>query len=271
MIGFGGSDFYYVNAGADRVIEAPGGGRDWVMLGRLALGAGQAVEILSTDNQLGTAAINLTGNEFANEISGNAAANILNGGGGPDRLFGYKGGDQLTGGYGADLWMGLSATTLLRRTASRPAIFFSSRCLQRCRSYRRFRSMGSTGSPSGTPFSTVRTLPVRCSRACSSRARRPTIPATASSTTLRPAGSPMTATATPPVERRISRLLPRTSPDEQRFLHLRISRTPSEFGGRFTLARKSRGSGIGRHRDQGAPHGGQAVLAAWPPIEAEGE
>ena len=51
------------------------------------------VELLSAIDPASTAAINLTGNEFANRIYGNAGANILIGGGGADMLFGCGGND----------------------------------------------------------------------------------------------------------------------------------------------------------------------------------
>ena len=48
---------------------------------------------LSTASFGGTAAINLTGNELAQELYGNAGGNILNGGGGADYLIGGGGAD----------------------------------------------------------------------------------------------------------------------------------------------------------------------------------
>ena len=58
-----------------------------------ALAAGASIELMSTDNNAGTAAINLTGNELANILVGNAGANVLNGGGGADILLGLGGND----------------------------------------------------------------------------------------------------------------------------------------------------------------------------------
>ena len=57
-------------------------------------GAGVQVERLTTDNNSGTAAINLTGNELANLIYGNNGANVLDGKGGADLLTGLGGADS---------------------------------------------------------------------------------------------------------------------------------------------------------------------------------
>ena len=76
-----------------------------------ALAAGVSVETLTTTNQAGVGAIDLTGNEFDNRIEGNDGANVLtgNGGhrpldrlGGTDTLNGGTGNDQLDGGAGID-------------------------------------------------------------------------------------------------------------------------------------------------------------------------
>jgi serralysin len=94
LYGNGGNDTYYVNVAGDQVFEAAAGGADTVYTGvSYALGLGQEVETLATTNAAGTAAINLTGNEFANVLIGNAGANILNGGAGSDRLYGNGGSD----------------------------------------------------------------------------------------------------------------------------------------------------------------------------------
>ena len=93
-----GNDTYYVNSASDIVTgETSSNGND-VVYARVsyALGSGSSVriEVLSTDSLAGTAAINLTGNEFAQEIDGNAGNNFLNGGGGADVLVGFGGDDQ---------------------------------------------------------------------------------------------------------------------------------------------------------------------------------
>ena len=76
--GLAGNDIYLVRDSGDRVLETVGGGADEVHADvSFALEAGQEIEVLRTDNHAGTAARNLTGNEFAQEIIGNAGANLL--------------------------------------------------------------------------------------------------------------------------------------------------------------------------------------------------
>ncbi|MER8825463.1 calcium-binding protein [Mesorhizobium sp. M0817] len=94
MIGYGGNDTYYVEDVRDKEIEAVGGGADKVLASvSHALTAGSEIELFATNNASGTAALNLTGNGFAQAIQGNAGANILNGGGGADTMTGYGGND----------------------------------------------------------------------------------------------------------------------------------------------------------------------------------
>ena len=78
----------------DIVVEFAGGGFDSVYaVDSYALAAGSEVELLSAIDPASTAAMNLTGNEFANRIYGNAGVNVLIGGGGADILFGGGGND----------------------------------------------------------------------------------------------------------------------------------------------------------------------------------
>src|SRR5262245_18104782 len=112
MTGGTGNDLYYVDNAGDQVFEDIGGGNDRVLSSvDYTLAAGQEIELLTTNAvgvapSLGTAPINLTGNEFAQTIEGNAAANVLNGAGGDDVLYGFDGNDTLIGGLGADLTFG---------------------------------------------------------------------------------------------------------------------------------------------------------------------
>jgi len=94
MYGHAGNDIFYVDDALDAVIEAGGGGSDWVNANvSYTLAAGLEVELLTTFGSATTNVINLTGNEFANTLVGNAAANILNGKGGADSMWGYAGND----------------------------------------------------------------------------------------------------------------------------------------------------------------------------------
>jgi Ca2+-binding RTX toxin-like protein len=94
LYGYAGDDIFLIDSGADRVFEAAGQGTDTVRSSvSYTLAKGQSIEVLSTSDQAGTAALNLTGNEIANTIRGNAGANTLNGGGGADQLYGYGGND----------------------------------------------------------------------------------------------------------------------------------------------------------------------------------
>jgi Ca2+-binding RTX toxin-like protein len=96
MTGGDGSDTYRVDEATDRVFEGLTGDQDRVIASvSYRLAAGQQIERLQTADALGTQAIGLTGNEFANIITGNEGANVLNG---------ADGGDDLTGGGGNDVY-----------------------------------------------------------------------------------------------------------------------------------------------------------------------
>ncbi|GJE19528.1 cadherin-like domain-containing protein [Methylobacterium marchantiae] len=94
LYGRGGNDSYIIDHAGDRVVEAVDGGIDTVLTSvSYALLPGQEIETLRTTNNAGTAAINLTGNNFVNKLVGNDGANVLNGGGGADQLYGRAGAD----------------------------------------------------------------------------------------------------------------------------------------------------------------------------------
>jgi Ca2+-binding RTX toxin-like protein len=95
LVGWGGNDTYLVFGGGEIVVENAGSGRDVVYstVGYV-LAAGTSVEALSTDSIIGTNAIDLTGNELAQEVYGNNGANTLNGGAGGDYLAGFGGADN---------------------------------------------------------------------------------------------------------------------------------------------------------------------------------
>jgi Ca2+-binding RTX toxin-like protein len=94
MVGYNGNDTYYVDNAGDYVAEAAGKGYDAVYTTTsYALAAGQEVEWLSTAVNASTAALNLSGNEFAQYLVGNDGANVLNGLGGADVMIGLNGSD----------------------------------------------------------------------------------------------------------------------------------------------------------------------------------
>jgi Ca2+-binding RTX toxin-like protein len=94
-IGGAGDDTHIVNDPGDLVGEAAGEGTADRVFASVSyvLSGDSHVEILSTNSNVGTGAIGLTGNGFANSLLGNAGANLLNGGGGSDRLNGLGGND----------------------------------------------------------------------------------------------------------------------------------------------------------------------------------
>ena len=94
LIGGTESDVYYVEDATDTIVERVGEGNDSVYtIVNYALTPGAEVEYLSIQNLFDTTAINLTGNEFANQIVGNQGPNQIAGGPGPDRLYGNAGND----------------------------------------------------------------------------------------------------------------------------------------------------------------------------------
>ncbi len=94
LVGGGGDDTYYILGGNELLYEAASGGRDTAYaFVSYTLTGGAEVEILSTNSIGGTAAIDLTGNEFGQEVDGNDGVNTLDGKGGNDLLVGFGGAD----------------------------------------------------------------------------------------------------------------------------------------------------------------------------------
>lgn len=90
MEGGAGNDSYYVDNAGDVVVEAVGGGTDWVY-STVTHTLSANVENLDLD---GAGAINGTGNDLANIMFGNDANNVLNGKGGVDTMTGWLGNDS---------------------------------------------------------------------------------------------------------------------------------------------------------------------------------
>jgi Ca2+-binding RTX toxin-like protein len=90
MTGGGGNDSYHVDNAGDTVVEAAGGGTDWVY-STVNHTLSANVENLDLD---GAAAINGTGNELANTIWGNDANNVIDGKAGVDTMAGRGGNDS---------------------------------------------------------------------------------------------------------------------------------------------------------------------------------
>ena len=95
IIGGAGDDDFYVQTGdgADIIVEYAGQGNDRILSSiSYSLVANSEIETLSTDANVGTVAINLTGSDLANVIIGNKGVNVLDGRSGNDTLYGLLGG-----------------------------------------------------------------------------------------------------------------------------------------------------------------------------------
>jgi Ca2+-binding RTX toxin-like protein len=90
LIGGAGNDIYVVDSAGDIIVEAAGGGVDLVRSTVSFSLTDREVENLTLE---GGAAIDATGNRFANTLVGNAGANRLDGRGGADRMAGGRGDD----------------------------------------------------------------------------------------------------------------------------------------------------------------------------------
>ena len=95
MIGLGGNDIYRVSNAADQITETAGNGTNDRVITTLdfTLGAGDDIELFTTDNSTGTDNLDLTGNEKAQTIVGNAGNNRLDGKGGSDLMNALGGND----------------------------------------------------------------------------------------------------------------------------------------------------------------------------------
>jgi Ca2+-binding RTX toxin-like protein len=94
MTGGSGNDTYRVDNAGDVVVETSGGGTDTVLASvDYTLASSASVELLRTNSQGGTSAIDLTGSSASQTIQGNAGNNILNGRAGNDTLTGFGGAD----------------------------------------------------------------------------------------------------------------------------------------------------------------------------------
>ena len=87
-----GNDTYYVDNAADKIIETVGAGSD-VVIASASYALEEGIEIEELRAVAGSAAIDLTGNEFVNKLYGNVGDNILDGGLEADTLQGYAGND----------------------------------------------------------------------------------------------------------------------------------------------------------------------------------
>ena len=105
LVGGAGNDKLYVDSLGDRVLEAAGGGTDYVYAsGTFTLDAGQEIEYLYAN--AGPIGLILTGNELVNRIYGRDGGDTLSGAGGNDQIYGQAGADRLVGGTGLDALTG---------------------------------------------------------------------------------------------------------------------------------------------------------------------
>jgi Ca2+-binding RTX toxin-like protein len=96
-----GDDTYVIDNAADKITELADEGRDLI---RTTLSYTLSANV-EDGLLLGTAALNLTGNELDNNLTGNAAANVLDGKAGADTLNGGAGADLMIGGTGNDTYI----------------------------------------------------------------------------------------------------------------------------------------------------------------------
>ncbi len=122
-----GDDWHYVDNAGDVIEEAAGQGNADRVFAQVSyvLTAGAEIELLSTNLQTGTAAINLTGNALNQSVIGNDGANRLDGGAGHDSLYGHGGDDVMIGGLGDDLIDGGLGTDTADYSAASSAVTVS--------------------------------------------------------------------------------------------------------------------------------------------------
>ncbi|MFG6487753.1 PA14 domain-containing protein [Roseateles sp. BYS78W] len=89
MAGGGGDDTYYVDNSGDVVVEDVGAGTDTEISSVSRVLEANVENLVLT----GTANLNATGNELANQITGNAGNNLIDGGAGADTMAGGAGDD----------------------------------------------------------------------------------------------------------------------------------------------------------------------------------
>lgn len=119
MFGGTGDDTYYVDNFLDDVFEGVGEGVDTV-LSSVTWGVRANVETVIL---VGTAAIDLFGDNVANVLVGNAGANNMGGYGGNDWMEGGGGNDWLSGGEGSDRLMGDAGADVLDGQAGADVLF----------------------------------------------------------------------------------------------------------------------------------------------------
>ena len=114
LFGSVGNDVYYIRHALDEIWEFAGEGTDSARSAiSFKLAVDDSIESLATNNSLGLAAINLTGNDLGQTVAGNAGNNRLSGLGGDDRLEGRAGDDYILGDDGNDrLYGGLGRDRL---------------------------------------------------------------------------------------------------------------------------------------------------------------
>jgi len=95
LVGLEGDDYFNIRNVADRAVEAAGGGYDRVLAAAsFTLETGSEVELFTTIDNIGTTAIDLTGNAIDQYLYGNAGVNRLDGKSGADVLTGFGGADN---------------------------------------------------------------------------------------------------------------------------------------------------------------------------------